>query len=73
MCNEEFIALHREEDIRPLALRKAPEGVDMLWCLQQIEGWQLARRKLPRWAAVDGLWWPPRLSMEQCSSELTAE
>ena len=73
MCNEEFISLHREEDIRPLALRKAPEGVDMLWCLQQIEGWQLARRKLPRWAAVDGLWWPPRLSMEQCSSELTAE
>ena len=37
MCNEEYIALHREEDIRPLALRKAPEGVDMLWCLQQIE------------------------------------
>jgi len=73
MNNEEYIQQHREDDVRKLALKRAPEGVDMTWCLQQIEGWQLARKKLPRWAATEGVWFPPRLSMEQCSSELTAQ
>ena len=72
MTNEEFIHEHREEDVRRLALARAPEGVDLKWCLQQIEGWQIARRKLPQWAATEGLWYPARLSMEQCSSEETA-
>ena len=73
MTNEEFIRLHRLDDVRRLALSRAPEGVDMRWCLQQIEGWQVARRKLPQWAATEGLWYGPRLSMEQCSSEETAQ
>ena len=71
-ANEEYIAKHREEDVRALALKKVPDGVDATWCLQQIEGWQLARKKLPQWAATNGLWYPPRISMEQCSSEVTA-
>lgn len=73
MTNEEYIDLHRLDDVRTLALRSAPEGIDIKWCLQQIEGWQKAREKLPRWAGTDGLWYPPALSMEQCSSEQTAE
>lgn len=73
MTNEEFIRQNRTADVRQLALKRGPEGVDVPWCLQQIEGWQLARKKLPRWAQADGLlWFPPRLSMEQCSSEATA-
>ena len=72
MTNEEFIKQHRHDDVRTLALRRAEEGVDVKWCLQQIEGWQKACEKLPRWSQVDGLWYPPVLSMEQCSSELTA-
>lgn len=60
--------------MRTLALKKMPEGVDALWVLQQIEGYQLAKKKLPAWAAKleEGLVFPPRISMEQCSSELTA-
>ena len=73
MTNEEFIKQHRHDDVRALALRNAEEGVDIKWCLQQIEGWQKACEKLPQWAEVDGLWYPPALSMEQCSSEHTAE
>lgn len=73
MTNEEFIKQHRHDDVRALALRKVEEGVDIKWCLQQIEGWQKACEKLPQWAKVDGLWYPPALSMEQCSSEHTAE
>ncbi len=72
MTNEEFIAAHRTDDVRTLALRGAPPGVDLTWCATQIEGWQLARRKLPSWAGTAGLHYPPRLSMEQCSSQDTA-
>lgn len=50
---------------------KMPE-VDMPFALDQISGWQAARRKLPTWAATEGLLFPPHLSMEQCSSETTA-
>ncbi len=41
--------------------------------LRQIEGRQLAARKLPIWAARERLIFPPKLAMEQCSSEATAE
>ncbi len=44
----------------------------MPMALQQIQGRQTARRKLPSWAACEGLLYPPHLNMEQCSSEQTA-
>ena len=69
---QDFIRTHREEDVRRLALKPAPENVDLRMALQQIEGWQTARRKLPSWAERDGILYPPRLPMEQCSSEQTA-
>ena len=69
---QDFIRTHREEDVRRLALKPAPENVDLRMALQQIEGWQTARRKLPSWAERDGVQYPPRLPMEQCSSEQTA-
>lgn len=72
MTNEEFIALHRQDDVRRLALSSLPKEIDSKWCLQQIEGWQIASRKLPMWAATEGLLFPPRLSLEQCSGEATA-
>ena len=72
MTNLDFIAQHRTDDVRKLALKKVPEGVDIAFCLPQIEGWQLARKKIPEWAATEGLLFPPRLSMEQCSSQQTA-
>lgn len=72
MTNEEFILQHRGDDVRKLALQRKPDDIDLAWCLQQIEGWQMAQRKLPQWAAINGLHYPQRLSMEQCSSEQTA-
>lgn len=71
-ATNDFILSHRQDDVRRLALKSAPEEVDLRLALQQIEGWQTATRKLPSWAATDGLLYPPRLSMEQCSSEATA-
>ena len=80
MCNcklstiEEFIKKHRLDDVRSLALQavKYPD-IDMLFALDQIEGWQRARTKLPEWASKDGIIFPPHISMEQCSSERTAK
>lgn len=40
--------------------------------LQQIAGWQIARKKIPSWAESTDLFYPVHLSMEQCSSEPTA-
>ena len=74
MTTAEFIREYRERDIRQLALQanRFPD-VDMPYALDQIQGWQIACRKLPKWAACDGVIFPPHLSMEQCSSEPTAQ
>lgn len=68
----DYIATHASDDIRQLALKGAPEEVDLPLALDQIAGRQTARHKLPSWAATDGIIYPPHLSMEQCSSEATA-
>ena len=74
MTTADFIQEYREKDTRQLALRSARfPDVDMPYALDQIKGWQTARRKLPTWAACDGIVYPPHLSMEQCSSEPTAQ
>ena len=68
-----YVHQHQNDDVRRLALQgaKAPE-VDLTMALQQVAGRQTARRKLPTWAAVEGIVYPPHLNMEQCSSEQTA-
>lgn len=68
-----FIRDHASDDVRQLALQAAryPQ-VDMRVAATQIEGHRLALAKLPSWAATDGIVYPVRLSMEQCSSEQTA-
>ena len=74
MTTADFIQEYREKDTRQLALQSARfPDVDMPYALDQIKGWQTARRKLPTWAACDGIVYPPHLSMEQCSSEPTAQ
>lgn len=69
----EYISQHESDDVRKLALQGArPPELDLTAALQQIAGRQTARKKLPSWAAVDRLLYPPHLNMEQCSSEQTA-
>ena len=72
-ATQDFIRQHQDEDVRQLAFlgRKNPE-VDMPFALDQIRGRKMARAKLPRWANIDGIIYPPHISMEQCSSESTA-
>lgn len=69
----DFIRQHQDDDVRQLAFlgSKYPE-VDMPFALDQIRGRKMSRVKLPRWASIEGIIYPPHISMEQCSSEQTA-
>ena len=72
-ATRDFIRKNAEVDVRQLALRgtKDPE-VDLTFALEQIAGRQMARTKIPSWATIEDIVYPPHLSMEQCSSEQTA-
>lgn len=70
----DFVAAHRTEDVCELALKaKRVEGLDLPLALDQIAGWQIACKKLPQWASCEGIIYPPHISMEQCSSQFTAQ
>lgn len=70
---KDFIREHANADVRQLALQATRYPmVDMRVAATQIEGRRLALAKLPTWARTDDIVYPVRLSMEQCSSELTA-
>ena len=69
----DFIEKNLDVDVRQLALKGCRDkDIDLTEALRQIAGRQTARRKLPSWAAIDGILYPPHLNMEQCSSEQTA-
>lgn len=74
VATKDFIRAHRQDEVRSLALRYAGlrGDINLPFALDQIAGWQTARKKLPMWAATEGIIYPPHLSMEQCSSEKTA-
>ena len=68
-----FIEENARADVRSLALqaKKYPQ-VDMAMAVVQIAGRQIAEAKVPSWYRTEGLLYPKHLSMEQCSSEVTA-
>ena len=70
---QEFIRANAKADVRKLALQKHkyPEWpFDKV--LDQIQSRQKAKKKLPSWFENQELLFPPAISMEQCSSEITA-
>ena len=70
----QFIAAHASDDVARLALHPSKDPqVDMAVALQQIAGRQKAKEKLPEWYATEGVLYPKKVSMEQCSSSQTAE
>ena len=71
--NTRFIEQHAHDDVRALALQatRFPD-IDMPFCLQQIAGRQQAADKLPSWVNNGQVIFPPRVNIEQCSSEKTA-
>ena len=69
----QFINRHQSDDVRDLALqaRKYP-NVDMQAAITQIAGRQIATEKIPSWKEIEDIRYPKHLSLEQCSSEITA-
>ncbi len=67
-----FVWEHRNDDPFQLALaRKQYPGVAVAEAAAQIEALQKTRLKIPSWYR-EGMYFPPRLSMEQASSEAAA-
>ncbi|EJX08280.1 hypothetical protein EVA_03601 [gut metagenome] len=70
---QSFIREHQRDDVRTLALQSAKyPDVDMPVAITQIAGYQMAAEKIPSWSAMEGVWYPKHISLEQCSSEITA-
>ena len=70
-----FIRKNRFQDVTKLALsakNKDFEGIDLSDAIIQIIGRQSIEKKLPSWYENDELIYPRHISLEQCSSELTA-
>lgn len=72
-ATRDYIRNHQNDDVRELALKgcRNPD-VDSPFALQQIQGRQKAKDKLPQLYANPDILFPPTVSMEQCSSEATA-
>ncbi len=69
----QFIQEHAEDNIHQLALNseRYPE-IDMHFALQQIAGGQIIKNKIPTFYNFKSILYPPKISLEQTSSEATA-
>lgn len=69
-----YIREHSESDVHQLlfAKNKVLTEAELKFAIQQIEGRQRAKKKLPTWWAKVDILYPKHLSLEQCSSEETA-
>jgi hypothetical protein len=70
---KQFIRDNLNADVPTLALKKAPVGTDVSLALHHIEARQLLKKKVPSWSDNEELVFPARRSIEQCSSEATAQ
>lgn len=71
---QKYIKDHQFDDPFVLSL-KSKTGADfpVKEAIEQIQSLQKARYKIPAWVATENIIWPPPVSIEQSSSELTAK
>lgn len=68
-----FVEKNKQQSVSQLLLSKQKLTNDELkFAVRQIEGAQYAKRKIPSWYEVDRIQYPLHISLEQCSSEVTA-
>lgn len=71
---QNFISNSLQANISKLALSKNPfPEVDWKEIINQIVSKNKAKSKLPTWFATDEIYYPPSISIEQTSSEITAK
>lgn len=68
-----YIQAHLDADVHKMAMAKDPfPGVTGKELAGQIAAKKKSLRKLPTWFNTELIYYPPLLSIEQCSSEITA-
>ena len=71
---QEYINHHLNDDVHTIAMAKSPfKDVEAKELANQIAAKNKSQRKLPTWYQTEGIYYPPLLSIEQCSSEITAQ
>lgn len=71
---QEFIANSLQANISKLALSKNPfPEVDWKEIINQIVSKNKSKSKLPTWYSTENIYYPPSISIEQTSSEITAK
>lgn len=62
------------EDTAVLAFKGSPfKNITVQELIEQIEGFRKTKKKLPHWHETEEIYFPPKLNIEQTSSELTAQ
>lgn len=70
---DNFVRENENKDIAQVAFLKVPDGIDHLIALRQIYARKVAKLKLPSFFACEDIAYPQKISMEQCSSQVTAQ
>lgn len=71
---QDFIDLHLKSNITQLILKGSPfEEITIQELAHQIVSKQKCEKKLPSWFQTHNIYYPPKLNIEQTSSEVTAE
>lgn len=70
---QDYIRLNADADVNKIILKGSPfKDIDVKEIANQIQGRKATAKKLPLWANTDGIIYPPKLNLEQSSSEITA-
>ncbi len=70
---QRYIDRHLKSDITQLILRGTPfEGISIQEIAHQIVSKLKCQKKLPKWFHTENIYYPPKLNIEQTSSEITA-
>lgn len=70
---QDFIQQNLKSNITQLVLKGSPfEGISIQELAGQIVSKQKSEKKIPTWFKTDNIYYPPKLNLEQTSSEVTA-
>lgn len=73
-AEKDFIKVHQNDEVTALLLQaKKYPNLNISDLVLQIKARQKAKVKLPEWSENEGIVFPKMLSLEQCSSEITAK
>jgi len=71
---QDYITANLNADVNKIALAKSPfEGISAAELATQITAKKKSEKKLPTWFNTPDIYYPPVLSIEQTSSEITAK